>query len=213
MTAAWPSPAPLIRRPLAGWKTGGEVVPSSRIPYRIAFWVSLTVLLLLLACVPFLPAGGEGRSLDYARTRFSLAVAHTFLDSLRAVAVVYCVFTSLAVVHLYQKARGRPGTYSFLAYAVPNTVVLLMVCAAIACVFAAEHAVQAVAESGDFAKTALYYASGEEAIYGGGAPPLQLVVLALAVNVPFWFVLTMRSWKPIAQEATSQPADRTAAAR
>ena len=184
------------------------MVRGKQIPYRIALWLSLILLFLLLACAAFLPAGGEGRGLDYAKTRFSLAVAHTFLDRLRAVAVTYCVLTSLALVHLYQKARGEGGTYSLLAYGGPNTVVLVMVCAAIACVFAAEHAAQAVAEFGDLAKTALYYASGEEAIYGGGASPLQLVALALAVNAPFWFVLAMRSWKPIAQDATSQPADR-----
>ncbi|GAG53202.1 unnamed protein product, partial [marine sediment metagenome] len=199
---------PLIPIPLAGCKKERQVVSGKLIPHRVGFWLSLILLLLSLMSAIILeflqvgPAPPDHGGLDYSKTWFCLAVVYTFLDQLNVVAWAYCVLISLALVHLYHKARGEAGTHSLLAYAVPNAVVLLVVLARVTCMFAVDHAGRAVTAA-DLAKTTLYYESGEEAIYGGGASPLAFAIVAVILNAPFWLVLATRSWKHASLEVAS----------
>lgn len=176
------------------------MLAGKQVSWRLAFWLTLILLLLLLACAPFLPTHRGGEALDWSRTWFCLGVASTFLDYLNVVAWAYCVLTALALFHFYEKARGKTGIHSLVAYCVPNTVMLLLVVKAVTCVFAAEHAAHAAVVAGDLANVTFYYESGQQGIYGGGASPLFFAGLILLVNGPLCLVLATRSWRALPRE-------------
>lgn len=107
---------------------------------------------------------------------------------------MYCGLFLAALVHLYQKVRGNRGMWSFLAYALPSSLLLLAGIAVMVCLVNLNAVALSAKEPPDLGRLAIFYKSGRQAVYGGGPSPLFHFAVLTLVNTPFWFMLAVKSW-------------------